>query len=101
MGDSKEQRILRQVLQHAVAGDPQSVLETIDAYCSQKEWAMIVGNKKGEWPSRQAVEMETGLRRGSPARFWVLGWGLFWSPGGPGCCPASLPPPGAKALLRP
>lgn len=47
MGDSKEQRILRYVLQHAVAGDPQSVLETIDTYCSQKEWAMNVGNKKG------------------------------------------------------
>lgn len=47
MGDSKEQRILRYVLQHAVAGDPQSVVETIDTYCSQKEWAMNVGNKKG------------------------------------------------------
>uniref|UniRef100_K9IIL9 Catechol O-methyltransferase n=2 Tax=Desmodus rotundus TaxID=9430 RepID=K9IIL9_DESRO len=47
MGDSKEQRILRYVLQHAVAGDPQSVLETIDTYCSQKEWAMNVGDKKG------------------------------------------------------
>ncbi|XP_037353009.1 catechol O-methyltransferase [Talpa occidentalis] len=48
MGNSKEQRILRHVLQHAVAGDPQSVIEAIDAYCSQKEWAMNVGNKKGE-----------------------------------------------------
>ncbi|XP_006768890.1 PREDICTED: catechol O-methyltransferase [Myotis davidii] len=47
MGDSKEQRILRHVLQHAVAGDPQSVLEAIDTYCSQKEWAMNVGDKKG------------------------------------------------------
>lgn len=48
MGDTKEQRILRHVLQHAVAGDPQSVLEAIDTYCSQKEWAMNVGDKKGE-----------------------------------------------------
>ncbi|XP_004695030.1 PREDICTED: catechol O-methyltransferase [Condylura cristata] len=48
MGNSKEQRILQHVLQHAVAGDPQSVMEAIDAYCSQKEWAMNVGNKKGE-----------------------------------------------------
>ncbi|XP_061026354.1 catechol O-methyltransferase isoform X2 [Eubalaena glacialis] len=48
MGNSKEQRILRHVLQHAVAGDPQSVLDTIDAYCSQKEWAMNVGDKKGQ-----------------------------------------------------
>ncbi|KAM5226404.1 catechol O-methyltransferase isoform 1-T3 [Hipposideros larvatus] len=48
VGDSKEHRILRYVLQHAVAGDPQSVLDTIDAYCSQKEWAMNVGDKKGQ-----------------------------------------------------
>ncbi|XP_058137832.1 catechol O-methyltransferase isoform X1 [Dasypus novemcinctus] len=48
MGDSKEQRILRHVLQHAVPGDPQSVLDAIDAYCSQKEWAMNVGDKKGQ-----------------------------------------------------
>ncbi|KAM7050890.1 catechol O-methyltransferase isoform 2-T2 [Molossus nigricans] len=47
-GDRKERRILRYVLQHAVAGDPQSVMETIDAYCSQKEWAMNVGDKKGQ-----------------------------------------------------
>lgn len=47
MGDTKEQRILRHVLQHAVAGDPESVLETMDTYCSQKEWAMCVGSKKG------------------------------------------------------
>ncbi|XP_054975348.1 catechol O-methyltransferase [Sorex araneus] len=48
MGNSKEQRILRHVLQHAVAGDPQSVIEAIDFYCSQKEWSMNVGDKKGE-----------------------------------------------------
>ncbi|XP_060166368.1 catechol O-methyltransferase isoform X1 [Globicephala melas] len=48
MGNSKEQRILHHVLQHAVAGDPQSVLDAIDAYCSQKEWAMNVGDKKGQ-----------------------------------------------------
>ncbi|XP_062942706.1 catechol O-methyltransferase-like [Cynocephalus volans] len=48
MGDSKEQRILRHMLEHAKAGDPQSVLEVIDTYCSQKEWAMNVGDKKGQ-----------------------------------------------------
>ncbi|XP_036923311.1 catechol O-methyltransferase [Sturnira hondurensis] len=46
-GENKEQRILRYVLQHAVAGDPQSVLQAIDTYCWQKEWAMNVGDKKG------------------------------------------------------
>uniref|UniRef100_A0A8D0TDM2 Catechol O-methyltransferase n=1 Tax=Sus scrofa TaxID=9823 RepID=A0A8D0TDM2_PIG len=48
MGSSKEQRILQYVLQHAVAGDPESVLDTIDTYSSQKEWAMHVGRKKGQ-----------------------------------------------------
>ncbi|XP_040859893.1 catechol O-methyltransferase-like [Ochotona curzoniae] len=48
MGNSKEQRILNHVQQHAQRGDPQSVLETIDTYCSKKEWAMNVGDKKGE-----------------------------------------------------
>lgn len=48
MGDSKEQRILRHVLQRAAAGDPQSVLDAIDFYCAHKEWAMNVGDKKGE-----------------------------------------------------
>ncbi|XP_045147202.1 catechol O-methyltransferase isoform X1 [Echinops telfairi] len=47
MGDSKEQRILRHVQQQAQPGDPQSVLAAIDAYCSQKEWAMNVGDEKG------------------------------------------------------
>ncbi|XP_051693264.1 catechol O-methyltransferase isoform X1 [Oryctolagus cuniculus] len=47
MGDSKEQRILHHVRQHAQRGDPQSVLDAIDTYCSQKEWAMNVGDKKG------------------------------------------------------
>ncbi|KAB1255134.1 Catechol O-methyltransferase [Camelus dromedarius] len=48
MGDSKEQRILRYVQQHAVAGDPQSVVRAIDTYCLTKEWAMNVGDKKGQ-----------------------------------------------------
>ncbi|XP_042639220.1 catechol O-methyltransferase [Orycteropus afer afer] len=47
MGDKKEQRILRYVQEHAQRGDPQSVLGAIDAYCSQKEWAMNVGDEKG------------------------------------------------------
>lgn len=55
MGDTKEQRILRHVQQHAKPGDPQSVLEAIDTYCSQKEWAMNVGDAKGTWPSSMQV----------------------------------------------
>ncbi|XP_027780021.1 catechol O-methyltransferase isoform X1 [Marmota flaviventris] len=48
MGDTKEQRILRHVQQNAKPGDPQSVLEAIDTYCTQKEWAMNVGDRKGQ-----------------------------------------------------
>lgn len=48
MGDTKEQRILRHVQEHAKRGDPESVLDTIDTYCSQKEWAMNVGAVKGQ-----------------------------------------------------
>ncbi|XP_067395954.1 catechol O-methyltransferase isoform X1 [Emydura macquarii macquarii] len=47
MAQSKEQRILNFVLQNAIRGDPQSVVDTIDKYCSQKEWAMNVGDEKG------------------------------------------------------
>lgn len=47
MNQSKEQRILDFVLQNAVRGDPCSVMDAIDKYCSQKEWAMNVGNEKG------------------------------------------------------
>uniref|UniRef100_A0A8V0ZTB4 Catechol O-methyltransferase n=1 Tax=Gallus gallus TaxID=9031 RepID=A0A8V0ZTB4_CHICK len=47
MNQSKERRILNFVLQNAVRGDPCSVMETIDKYCSEKEWAMNVGDVKG------------------------------------------------------
>ncbi|XP_053327186.1 catechol O-methyltransferase A-like isoform X2 [Spea bombifrons] len=47
MDQSKEQRILDFVLQNAVRGDPQNVVDTIDEYCTHKEWAMNVGDEKG------------------------------------------------------
>lgn len=58
MGDTKEQRILSHVQQHAKLGDPESVLEAIDTYCSQKEWAMNVGDVKGMRP-RRGLDMGT------------------------------------------
>lgn len=106
MGDSKEQRILRYVLQHAVAGDPQSVLDAIDTYCSQKEWAMNVGDKKGGWPGQQVGT----IGRGTPGQaaqpiqegptvtpFLRVGVGAHPEPWGP------EPPvqPGVKAVQRP
>ncbi|XP_076404611.1 catechol O-methyltransferase isoform X3 [Peromyscus maniculatus bairdii] len=47
MGDTKEQRILNYVQQHAKPGDPQSVMDAFDTYCSE-ERAMHVGAVKGE-----------------------------------------------------
>uniref|UniRef100_A0A8C5M4B2 Catechol O-methyltransferase n=1 Tax=Leptobrachium leishanense TaxID=445787 RepID=A0A8C5M4B2_9ANUR len=47
MAQGKEHRILDHVLKNAVRGDPQSVVDSIDQYCSQKEWAMNVGDEKG------------------------------------------------------
>lgn len=73
MGSSKEQRILDHVLQHATRGDPQSVLDTIDTYCWQKEWAMNVGDRKGQivdsvvQECRPAVLLELGAYCGYSA----------------------------------
>ncbi|XP_073484925.1 catechol O-methyltransferase-like [Aquarana catesbeiana] len=47
MAETREQRILEFVLQNAVHGNPQSVLDHIDKYCREKEWAMNVGDEKG------------------------------------------------------
>ncbi|XP_048412391.1 catechol O-methyltransferase A isoform X2 [Stegostoma tigrinum] len=46
-GKSKEERILEFVLQNAVKGDAKSVVDTIDKYCREKEWAMNLGDEKG------------------------------------------------------
>ncbi|XP_044539245.1 catechol O-methyltransferase-like, partial [Gracilinanus agilis] len=45
-GMSKEERILSWVKEHAVPGNPQSVLDAIDYYCYNNEWAMNVGDTK-------------------------------------------------------
>ncbi|XP_053557892.1 catechol O-methyltransferase-like [Bombina bombina] len=47
MEDMKEQRILEFVLENALHGNPQSVLDNIDKYCRNQEWAMNVGDEKG------------------------------------------------------
>lgn len=73
MGSTKEQRILNYVQENAVSGDPQSVMETIDKYCSQKEWAMNVGDKKGRFldtivtEQRPSVLLELGAYCGYSA----------------------------------
>ncbi|KAM4605825.1 catechol O-methyltransferase A-like isoform 1-T1 [Discoglossus pictus] len=47
-GTNRPQRILQYVRKVAKQGDAQSVLRAIDTYCSQVEWAMNVGDKKGQ-----------------------------------------------------
>ncbi|XP_075710474.1 catechol O-methyltransferase-like [Rhinoderma darwinii] len=47
MNQTKEQRVLQYVLDNAARGDPQSVVDNIDKYCTEKEWAMNVGDQKG------------------------------------------------------
>ncbi|XP_062929291.1 catechol O-methyltransferase A-like isoform X2 [Mobula hypostoma] len=46
-GTSRESRILEYVLRNAVRGDAKSVVDNIDNYCREKEWAMNVGDEKG------------------------------------------------------
>lgn len=87
MGDTKEQRILRYVQQHAKFGDPQSVLEAIDTYCSQKEWAMNVGNAKGQI-------MDEVIHEYSPSLVLELGAYCGYS----AVRMARLLPPGARLL---
>ncbi|XP_078524056.1 catechol O-methyltransferase-like isoform X2 [Lissotriton helveticus] len=61
MGLTKEQRILDYVLKNAVKGDPQSVLDTIDKYCYEKEWAMNVGDEKGSILDKILVETNPSM----------------------------------------
>lgn len=67
MNQSKEQRILNFVLQNAVRGDPCSVIDAIDTYCSQKEWAMNVGNEKGNCNGDQHLKDPSRL-----VDYWTL-----------------------------
>lgn len=87
MGDTKEQRILRYVQQNAKPGDPQSVLEAIDTYCTQKEWAMNVGDAKGQI-------MDAVIREYSPSLVLELGAYCGYS----AVRMARLLPPGARLL---
>lgn len=57
MADSKEQRTLDYVLQNAVRGDPQSVLDSIDKF-SENEWAMHVGQVKGAIMDKVVTETD-------------------------------------------
>lgn len=55
-GTRQPQRMLKYVLENAVAGDPQSTVDTIDRFCKTAEWAMNVGDEKGVILDRVVLE---------------------------------------------
>ncbi|XP_028303322.1 catechol O-methyltransferase B isoform X2 [Gouania willdenowi] len=44
---TRPQRLLGAVQKKATRGNPRSVIQTIDQFCRQREWAMNVGDEKG------------------------------------------------------
>ncbi|XP_043936693.1 catechol O-methyltransferase A-like isoform X1 [Protopterus annectens] len=52
-GTSRPERILKHVQKTAVQGDPLSVVNAIDDFCKKKEWAMNVGDEKGQILDRE------------------------------------------------
>lgn len=47
-GLSREERAYQYVLTHATPGDPDSILDTFDEWCSKVEYISNIGPKKGE-----------------------------------------------------
>lgn len=47
-GLSREERAYQYVLTHAIPGDPESILDAFDMWCSKVEFISNIGPKKGE-----------------------------------------------------
>lgn len=47
-GMSREERVHQYILTHAIPGDPNSILDTIDEWCSKVEFISHIGPKKGK-----------------------------------------------------
>lgn len=47
-GLSREERAYQYVLTHAIPGDPDSILDAFDIWCSKVEFISNIGPKKGE-----------------------------------------------------
>lgn len=47
-GLSREERAYQYVLTHAIPGDPESILDAFDVWCSKVEFISNIGPKKGE-----------------------------------------------------
>ncbi|XP_075179086.1 LOW QUALITY PROTEIN: catechol O-methyltransferase A-like [Anomaloglossus baeobatrachus] len=86
-GTTRPMRILQHVQRSAKSGDVLSVITAIDYFCSKVEWAMNVGDKKGE--ILDAVVLETRPR-------YVLELGTYC--GYSTMRIARLLPPGARLI---
>ncbi|XP_077140224.1 catechol O-methyltransferase A-like [Ranitomeya variabilis] len=86
-GTTRPMRILHYVQRSAKYGDVLSVISAIDSFCSKVEWAMNVGDKKGE--ILDAVVLETRPR-------YVLELGTYC--GYSTMRIARLLPPGARLI---
>ncbi|KAM9326467.1 catechol O-methyltransferase A-like isoform 1-T1 [Gastrophryne carolinensis] len=86
-GTTRPLRMLQYVQRYATQGDAASVVSAIDSFCSKVEWAMNVGDKKGEF--LDAVVLETRPR-------WVLELGTYC--GYSTVRIARLLPPGARLI---
>ncbi|XP_036597722.1 catechol O-methyltransferase isoform X2 [Trichosurus vulpecula] len=83
-GMSKEERILNWVKQNAVVGNPQSVLEAIDKYGYEKEWAMHVGDVKGRIMDKimEETKPKIVLELGAYCGYSAVRMGRLLPPGG-------------------
>lgn len=75
--EGTEERLVRRVLARATAGDPQSVLATVDAFCDTEHWMMNVGPVKGAFvdaaisQTRPKVIVELGTYVGYSTVRWA------------------------------
>ncbi|XP_037535217.1 catechol O-methyltransferase B [Nematolebias whitei] len=58
---TRPQRLLAAVQKDATRGDPRSVVQAIDHFCRQKEWAMNVGDEKGRILDSVVSEVNPGV----------------------------------------
>uniref|UniRef100_A0A8C3G3M2 catechol O-methyltransferase n=1 Tax=Cyclopterus lumpus TaxID=8103 RepID=A0A8C3G3M2_CYCLU len=56
-GLSREERTYQYVLTHATPGDPDSILEAFDVWCSKVEFISTIGPKKGKILDRLLMEL--------------------------------------------
>uniref|UniRef100_A0A6I8NRR5 Uncharacterized protein n=1 Tax=Ornithorhynchus anatinus TaxID=9258 RepID=A0A6I8NRR5_ORNAN len=97
-GLSRPQRILHHVHRSATLGDPQSVIAAVDNYCRHVEWAMNVGDKKGEATAGATLGVPRWARRESGNPLSTQNWEGNWGEEGRGVGGGEVP--GAAATCQ-